>query len=124
MECVEWGLDLLTTVGFIVALSGLLMGLMMKSWNIPVLLSVILGLLLASTIGMVTGFLITGFDLPPFIATLGMMSIERGAAYSITGGDSPFTPFRRAFWPSPADTEDMCTPSAETGIVQSFRESM
>lgn len=83
------GIDL--SVGSIVALSGLLMGLMMKSWNIPVLLSVILGLLFASAIGMVTGFLITGFDLPPFIATLGMMSIARGAAYSITGGQPIYT---------------------------------
>ena len=37
------------------------------------------------------GLLITGFDLPPFIATLGMMSIARGAAYTITEGQPIYT---------------------------------
>lgn len=88
------GIDL--SVGSIVALTGLLMGLMMKSWNIPVLPAIILGLLFSAVVGLVTGLLITGFDLPPFIATLGMMSIARGAAYTITGGQPIYT-FPKSF---------------------------
>lgn len=83
------GIDL--SVGSLVALTGLIMGLLMKSWNLPVFISVLLGILFASMMGLVTGLLITFFDLPPFIATLGMMSIARGAAYSITGGQPIYT---------------------------------
>ncbi|PWJ51958.1 ABC transporter permease [Faecalicatena contorta] len=83
------GIDL--SVGSIIAVTGLMMGLMMKSWNMPVLVSLLLGVVFASVIGLVTGTLITGFDLPPFIATLGMMSIARGAAYTITEGQPIYT---------------------------------
>jgi ribose transport system permease protein len=83
------GIDL--SVGSIIAVTGLMMGLMMKSWNLPVLVSILLGLVFASAIGMATGLLITGFELPPFIATLGMMSIARGAAYTITQGQPIYT---------------------------------
>ena len=83
------GIDL--SVGSVIAVTGLMMGIMMKNWNLPVAASLILGLLFASLIGLVTGLLITGFDLPPFIATLGMMSIARGAAYTITQGQPIYT---------------------------------
>lgn len=88
------GIDL--SVGSIIAVTGLMMGLMMKNWNMPVLISLLLGLAFSSLIGLVTGLLITGFDLPPFIATLGMMSIARGAAYTITGGQPIYT-FPKSF---------------------------
>lgn len=83
------GIDL--SVGSIIAVTGLMMGLMMKNWEFPVFLSLVLGLLFACLIGFVTGLLITGFDLPPFIATLGMMSIARGAAYMVTEGQPIYT---------------------------------
>lgn len=83
------GIDL--SVGSVVALTGLAIGIMMKSWEMPVFLSLLLGVFFASVIGLITGLLITGFDLPPFIATLGMMSIARGAAYTITEGQPIYT---------------------------------
>lgn len=83
------GIDL--SVGSIVALVGLFLGIFMKTLHFPVIVSIILGLLVACTIGGVTGLLITKFDLPPFIATLGIMSIARGAAYTITGGQPIYT---------------------------------
>ncbi|MDU7708298.1 MAG: ABC transporter permease [Clostridium sp.] len=83
------GIDL--SVGSVIAVTGLMMGIMMKSWDLPVAASLFLGLLFASVIGLVTGLLITGFELPPFIATLGMMSIARGAAYTITEGQPIYT---------------------------------
>ncbi len=82
------GIDL--SVGSIVALTGLVMALMMKS-GVPVAAVILLGLLFSAGIGLITGLLITGFDLPPFIATLGMMSVARGAAYTITGGQPIYT---------------------------------
>lgn len=83
------GIDL--SVGSIVALTGLVMGVIMKTAELPVIVAIILGLLFATAIGLFTGLLITTFDLPPFIATLGMMSVVRGAAYSITGGQPIYT---------------------------------
>lgn len=83
------GIDL--SVGSVIAVTGLMMGIMMKSWSLPVAVSLIVGLVFAALIGLLTGLLITGFELPPFIATLGMMSIARGAAYTITQGQPIYT---------------------------------
>lgn len=79
------------SVGSNVAFTGLIMALMMKNLAMPVWLSILTGLIVASAIGLINGFLVTYFDLPPFIATLGTMSIARGAAYTITGGQSLYT---------------------------------
>ncbi|MDD3338571.1 MAG: ABC transporter permease, partial [Lachnospiraceae bacterium] len=83
------GIDL--SVGSTVAFSGLIMGLLMKSLGMPVAVALLIGLVCASAIGFFNGFLITFFKLPPFIATLGTMSIVRGAAYTITGGQPIYT---------------------------------
>ncbi len=44
-------------------------------------IAVPVGLLAATAMGAANGFLINRFNLPPFIATLAMMSIARGAAF-------------------------------------------
>ena len=46
--------------------------------------------------GLLNAFFITQFKVPPFIATLGMMTSVRGIAYIITGG-LPVYGFNRAF---------------------------
>jgi len=83
------GIDL--SVGSNVAFSGLIMAILMKNMLFPVWLSILIGVLVAVFIGFLNGFFITFFNLPPFIATLGMMSIARGAAYTITGGQPVYT---------------------------------
>lgn len=63
----------------------------------PPLVACILGVLSAVGMGILSATLITRANLPPFIATLGMMSIARGLAYLVTKGatipipDSAFT---------------------------------
>jgi ribose/xylose/arabinose/galactoside ABC-type transport system permease subunit len=47
-------------------------------------------------LGMLNGFLITRGSLPPFIATLGMMSVARGAALMFTDG-RPVSGFSESF---------------------------
>jgi ribose transport system permease protein len=47
---------------------------------------VLFGLLTGAAFGYLNGCLITMMKLPPFIATLGTMSIARGLSYGITGG--------------------------------------
>lgn len=83
------GIDL--SVGSNTALSGLVMAILMKNLSLPVWLSIIFGIIFACLLGLTNGLLITFFNLPPFIATLGMMSIARGAAYTITKGQPVFT---------------------------------
>lgn len=49
-------------------------------------LAILAGLLVGAALGAFNGFLITALKLQPFIATLGTMSLYRGIAYVVTGG--------------------------------------
>ena len=73
------------SVGSNYALSGLSTGmLIIAGWTLPPALCV--GLLAGAAIGLVNGLLSTYGRLPSLIATLGMLSIVRGAALILTGG--------------------------------------
>ncbi|MEN3183529.1 MAG: ABC transporter permease [Atribacterota bacterium] len=76
------GIDL--SIGSVLALSGVIAGLASRA-GVSVWVSFLLGLIVGIGCGIVNGFLVTAFDLPPFIATLGMMQIARGIALQITG---------------------------------------
>ena len=86
------GIDL--SVGSAMALTGFVAAWLLVypplANNLPVILLVILavlgGLLVGIIVGLINGKLITRFRLPPFIATLGMMSIARGLTYGGTQG--------------------------------------
>ena len=86
---ISGGIDL--SVGSNIALSGLLMGILMKNYNVSVPVTILVCVLISCLIGLVNGVLISLLDLPPFIATLGTMSIVRGAAYTVTGGQPIYT---------------------------------
>jgi ribose transport system permease protein len=77
------GIDL--SVGSIVALSGVVLAGALQS-NVPVVPSILLGLGVGALCGLSNGLLISYGKLPPFIATLGMMSVARGAALFYTDG--------------------------------------
>lgn len=83
------GIDL--GVGSVLALSGVTMGYTLKA-GVPLVLALLLGLVIGSACGLINGLLITKGKLPPFIATLGMMSAARGMAYVVSGG-RPFSGF-------------------------------
>lgn len=83
------GIDL--SVGSIVAFTGLITAALMKYYGVPPWAAVGAGLLAGSLMGMVNGLLVSYIHLPPFIATLGMMSIARGGAFTITSGDTIFS---------------------------------
>jgi len=76
------GIDL--SVGSVLAVSGVVSGKLMIS-GVPVPLSILAGLAVGAFCGVLTGLAITKLEIAPFIATLGVMSIARGAAYIITG---------------------------------------
>jgi len=88
------GIDL--SVGSCIALTSVVTAHAITQGHSPVVAS-LLGILTAMAMGMLSATFITRTKLPPFIATLGMMSIARGLAYLITQGatipipDSGFT---------------------------------
>ena len=78
------GIDL--SVGSILAFSMMMMGWLYQSVGVPLGLAIVAGLLVGAACGLVNGLLITRAKLPPFIATLTMMSVGRGLANIITEG--------------------------------------
>jgi len=79
------GIDL--SVGSILGLSGVVTAVLMNS-GFGIASSAIIGLIAGILCGLANGLLITKTKLPPFIATLGMMSIARGLAFALTGGET------------------------------------
>ena len=77
------GIDL--SVGSIVALSGVVLGGALQT-GLPLPGAIVLSLATGAACGIFNGLLITRGALPPFIATLGMMSIARGLALMYTDG--------------------------------------
>lgn len=77
------GIDL--SVGSLLAFSGVVMASALQA-GIPVPIAILIGLLTGSICGLINGTLISFGRLPPFIVTLGMMSVARGAALVYTDG--------------------------------------
>lgn len=78
------GIDL--SVGSVLALAMMVLGFVNVEMGLPMGAAIPAALLAASVAGLVSGLLITEFKVPPFIATLAMMSIARGLASMITNG--------------------------------------
>lgn len=79
------GIDL--SVGSILAVSCMVFGWLPQDYGLPYPLAVLLALLAGGACGLVNGLLITRAKLPPFIATLTVMSVARGLANLTTGGE-------------------------------------
>ncbi len=78
------GIDL--SVGSVLALSMMVLGYLNVEAGLPMGIAIPGGLAAAALAGFVSGLIITEFRVPPFIATLAMMSIARGLANMITNG--------------------------------------
>lgn len=87
------GIDL--SVGSILALSAVVTADLMKQ-GLPVLLAVFIALGIGALMGMVNGLMIARGKIPPFIATLGMLTVGRGLTLMYTQG-KPFTGLPDAF---------------------------
>ncbi|HET9315671.1 MAG TPA: ribose ABC transporter permease [Vicinamibacteria bacterium] len=87
------GIDL--SVGSLVALSGVVMASALQA-GAPIPFALLAGLGTGALCGLVNGTLVTLGRLPPFIATLGMMSVARGAALLLTDG-RPVSGFEASF---------------------------
>jgi ribose transport system permease protein len=78
------GIDL--SVGSIASLVGMVSANMMVNSGVGAVPALLVGLALGFVAGAVNGLLITLLRLPPFIATLGTMSVYQGLAYVVTDG--------------------------------------
>jgi ribose transport system permease protein len=78
---ISGGIDL--SVGSIISLTSAVFGVMWKLTNnlaLSIAAGMMVGLLSGTTIGLLVGFL----DIPPFIATFGMMGVGAGLAFAVT----------------------------------------
>lgn len=76
------GIDL--SVGPVLALSGLVAVFSLQA-GVPLLLSLVIGLLSGAVVGAINGTAVAVFKLPAIIVTLGMLSIVRGTALILGG---------------------------------------
>jgi ribose transport system permease protein len=75
------GIDL--SVGSVVALSGILCAdVLVRGWGLAA--GIAAGLFVGLAVGAINGLVVTKVGIPPFIVTLAMMLIARGAAYKYT----------------------------------------
>lgn len=83
MVIIIGGIDL--SVGATMALAGLITACCMQA-QLPVPLAVLAGLLTGGVVGWINGIMVARVKLPPYIITLGTMSIARGITVGLTGG--------------------------------------
>jgi len=81
---ISGGTDL--SVGSVLAFAMMVMGWLSHDCGLPLLLAILLGIIVGAACGLTNGLLVTRAKLPPFIATLSMMTITRGLANIITDG--------------------------------------
>ncbi|MEV0734490.1 substrate-binding domain-containing protein [Streptomyces sp. NPDC050549] len=81
---VSAGIDL--SVGSVAALSATVLAWSATQHGVPVVLAVVLAIATGIAAGLVNGFLIAYGKLPPFIATLAMLSVARGLSLVISQG--------------------------------------
>ncbi|MCX7886547.1 MAG: ABC transporter permease, partial [Verrucomicrobiae bacterium] len=78
------GVDL--SLGSLVALCGVVAAHFAHPGEYPTVVPVLLGVAAGACCGSVNGLVVTKGHVPPFIATLGMMTVARGLALVLSGG--------------------------------------
>jgi rhamnose transport system permease protein len=79
---VTGGIDL--SVGSILGLVAILLGVFWQNLGIPLPIAMGLGILVGGVAGLVNGLIITRFGVPPLIATLATLALYRGLAEGIS----------------------------------------
>ena len=79
---VTGGIDL--SVGSIMGLCAIMLGVLWKNLGLPLELAILLTLVIGTAAGMVNGLVITRIGVPPLIATLATLALYRGLAEGIS----------------------------------------
>ena len=72
------------SIGSMVGMSAMIAATLMTTGMAP-FLAIVIALIACLVVGVVNGYLVGKFKLPPFIATLGTMFVARGIAYMVNG---------------------------------------
>jgi ribose transport system permease protein len=83
---ISGGIDL--SIGTVMSFGAVMSAIFITNFNMPVPVGLLAGLLAGTLAGFINGTVIARFKIPPFIATLGMLNIAKGAAL-ITSGVKP-----------------------------------
>ncbi|MCI7704744.1 MAG: ABC transporter permease [Clostridiales bacterium] len=88
MTCVlmTGGIDL--SLGYMIGLSSISIGLLIKTYEVPIALSICLTLLLGAAVGLINGLCVQKIRVPAFITTLGTGYVLLGVAQIISNGAS------------------------------------
>jgi simple sugar transport system permease protein len=118
------------SIGSMVGFAGIIMGIAITIWNLPVWLSIVLAMALATVIGAINGVIVVRTGLPSFIVTLATLFIIRGASSVLTSTVSPITyipidplvlrsdPLAQIFgWSFPIQAPDGSTTSVQASII-------
>ena len=118
------GIDL--SVGSILALAAVVAAslaqvpdedMMYPGLNLPIFVAVLAGLAVGTGMGFANGFIISKFNVAPFIATLGMMSVARGLALIYSDG-RPISNLEKPYdWIGQGDLLGVPTPIVIFAIV-------
>ncbi|HYY10381.1 MAG TPA: ABC transporter permease [Kineosporiaceae bacterium] len=76
------GIDL--SVGTVMTLSAVMTGKALTDWHLPLVVGLLVAVATGALCGLGNGLAIARLGLPPFIATLGMLYVARGAALVIS----------------------------------------
>ena len=90
------GIDL--SVGSVVALVTVFMGLLIRDLGLPLAPALVAGVLLGGLCGLFNGGLITGLGVLPFIITLGSLKIFRGLAKWLASSTAVYIPGEARSW--------------------------
>lgn len=80
---ISGGMDL--SIGYQMSLVGVITSTLMMRFGVPVYLSVLIGLVLGSLLGLFNGFMANTLKVHPLIVTLGTSTIYQGLSYTISG---------------------------------------
>ncbi len=73
------------SIGSLVGMSAMISATLMSALGMNPFLAILITLAICLVFGVINGFLVGKFGLPPFIATLGTMFVARGVAYMVNG---------------------------------------
>ncbi len=82
------GIDL--SVGSVLAVSGSVLSVAMLDWQLPLIPAILICLIAGLICGLINGLITVKWSIPPFIVTLGMLEMARGAAYLITNSRTKY----------------------------------
>ena len=77
------------SVGSVACLTSIVACFLMRA-GMPMLYALLIAVMLGAILGAIGGIIVAQFDIPPMIATLGIMNFSQGAAYLLTGGTAVY----------------------------------